>query len=201
MAEDASHRKRWISLGSVASFVGIAVTLWSVPDVRDRIVGNDELGSVVTQLDGSLNYAADARARMAAVNVEVNHCRMRPVKAAERVDVLVTERRKRLLDDIEKMGDPTNEQAQTLVAQFRTAITRSAEADESYVAWLQSWDAKYDEIKATGCAGIPFGRGLEWDAFADDDLAAGEAKTAFLRSYNPIAKEYEQRGDWGKTDF
>lgn len=201
VAEDASHRKRWISVGGVASVVTIAVTLWNVPAVHDPIAGNDELESVVTQLDGSLGYAANARERMAAVNVEVNHCRMRPTKAAERVEILVTERRKRLLDDIEEMGDPTNEQAQTLVAQFRTAIARSAEADESYVAWLQSWDANYNEIKANGCAGIPFSRGLAWDAFADDDRAAGEAKSAFLHSYNPIAKKYEQRGDWEKTDF
>jgi hypothetical protein len=189
-----------LTLGGASLVVSTLIAIWAVPEVHDLVAGNDEVESVVKQLDTDLDYSASSRKQLAAVNVEVNHCRMRPAKAAERVDVLVTQRRNRLLGDIEEMGHPANEQAQTLITQFKTAVHRSAEADESYAAWLQSWDGTYDEIKANGCGGIPF-RGLEWEVFEEDDQAAGEAKRDFLRTYDPVAKKYDERADWQATDF
>jgi hypothetical protein len=199
VAEDASNRRR-LTLGGVGTLVSIGIALWAVPGIHDRIAGTPEVEGVVKQLDSSLDFSASSRRRMSDVNVEVNHCRMRPAEAAQRVDLLVTQRRQRLLGDIEEIGTPSDEQAQTLIAQFRNAVNRSAEADDSYVAWLQSWDSNYDDIKSSGCSGIPFS-GLAWDAFEDDDRAAGEAKSDFLRTYNPIAKKYEERANWQPTDF
>jgi hypothetical protein len=197
---DTSQRAKKVGLGSVLAVATFGLSVWQVPEVHDFVLGKDEVKRVVTLLDGSMKDAATGRRRMQELNVEVNHCRMRPARAAERVDLLVRENRKAVLDDISEVESTTDSEAQTLVEAFRKAMTWSERTDTAYASWLRSWDSEYVDLKEQGCTGLPFD-GTAWQVFSDRDQSAGDAKTGFLNLYNPVAKKYGFRHDWKPPDF
>ena len=102
VAEDTSKRQPKNRLGAIAAFVGIIATLVgivvsiiTVPGVHAFVFGNDEVERVVTELEGSMADAGTGRSRLNALNVEVNHCRIWPAVAADRVDEFVTQQNHR----------------------------------------------------------------------------------------------------------
>ena len=203
VAEDTSKRGPRIGLGAIAAVVGIVaalvgtvVSIITVPGVHAFVFGNDEVERVVTELEGSMTDARTGRNRLNALNVEVNHCRILPTVAADRVDAFVTQNRVIVLS---RLPDTSDSEGRKLVSLFTQAMEWSRKADEQYAAWLRSWNAQYRAVKENGCT-IPF-RGKDWELFKDYDGSAGRRKQFFLNAYNKSARKYDMRHDWKPTDI
>ena len=172
--------------------VGVAIAAAGLvfgSDIHDHFFPpkeNDDVRTVVTQLNQSLDEAAKGRLVMGAVNRAVNNCHegTNPWRQANKVHRFVTENRSFVVAEVSNIGAVNDSEAKHLVAAFRTAYNRALRADQDYEAWLGTWRGK----EADGCK--PRQVGPEWKAFLADDESAGKAKQLFLDLYNVPAQKY-----------
>lgn len=200
VAEDTSKQGSRIKLGAivttVATLVGAVVAVITVPGVHAFVFGKDEVERVVTELEGSMTDAGIGRKRLRALNVEVNHCRIWPAEAADRVNKFVTQNRSSVLS---RLPDTSDSEARKLVSLFTEAMQWSIKADQQYATWLKWWNPKYRTVKQNGCD-VPF-EGEEWELFEDFNESAKTRKQLFLRAYNKSARRYDVRRDWEPGDI
>jgi hypothetical protein len=177
--------------GVVGTIVGTAATVAGLvfgSDIHDHFFPpkkNDDMKTVVMQLNQSLDDATNGRATMGDVNKAVNNCREKtnPWIQANRVHRVVLGNRDFVIAGVKDVGQVDDSDARAVVAAFKYAYTWSRKVDHEYEAWLRTWRGQ----KKDGCKPL---HNIEYKDFNKDNDRATKAKQFFLKLYNPPALKY-----------
>jgi len=160
------------ALLATAALVAIVLTVAH----RGHTAGSRELGGFVVKVDGLVTQSSDGRASIRATIDGALGCRLEP-RAAARQITAAERNRQSLLQQVAALRVPDEPHALRLSALFQRALAASIDADWRYRDWL------------AGLKTCPRGTPPP-PAVAAADAKSTRLKTAFVRTWNPLAVRY-----------
>jgi DNA-binding SARP family transcriptional activator len=184
-------RRRW-ALATVAAalLAGVAVAFVVVRNggsSPDRSASTD-LRTFVSRVENFLVQSQEGRRAAVAVVKGVEHCRLGPHAAIERLN-RVQRNRQSLLQQVAALSVPSEPGAERSSDLFQRAEQRSIAADWHYRDWL---------AKRTTCG--PPKPSADLHAAWVADKAATRMKRRFVASFNPLARQFHRRA-WSEYEF
>jgi hypothetical protein len=135
--------------------------------------GPDPNKPFVAKLENFLAQSRDGREQVIAVVAAARSCRLTPVRALAKLD-LVDRNRQSLLDQLAALTVPADRDARRATDLLQKAIGASKAADLAYRDWLTSAQRCPLPTPPTNAA----------------DRRAQQAKDAFVAVFNPLARRY-----------
>jgi hypothetical protein len=159
--------------------------------IRNVVYPNPDKEDVSRLLYDAMSDTSLGRKNIAAIYVEINHCRMEGSSAKKLILPIAATERARVDRAISDVGSLTDVEAKQMLARYTTAVDLSVQSEKAYMAWLDSWAA--DDFAT--CT-LPF-KNPEWNTFAQLDEDAKDRKTAFLELFNSVAAEWDLKWTGG----
>ena len=141
----------------------------------------------VTKLEPLIVRSARDRARVSRAITQIGACSIGAGPAAEQISATIRGRQT-VLRQVKRVPRPTA-QARNAARQLEGSLTLSAAAARDYALWIASFGG-----------GCPLRAGPEYAKAQATNRRAQNAKRAFTRLYNPIARRVGGR-TWKSTQF